>query len=212
METKHSHEEKEHKKEEVHMVNHRTKENNVNELFLKRWSPRALSGEHISKKELMMLLEAARWAPSAFNGQPWRFVYALKGTDSWNPIFETLADFNKAWVVNAGAVILVISKTKSDYDGSDFITHSFDTGAAWENIALQATELGLVAHGMTGFDFAKAKAAADIPDGYAIQAMIAIGKPGKKEDLPEMLRDKEVQSDRKPLSELAFDGKFVVTN
>ena len=191
-------------------INHRSKENDVNDIFLQRWSPRALSGEKITRKELFTLLEAARWAPSAFNGQPWRFVYAMKGTPEWHALFDTLGQFNKDWVKNAGALILVVSKNKSDHDGSDFKTHSFDTGAAWASLALQATFFGLVAHGLTGFDFAKAKEAAGIPDDYTIEAMVAVGKHGKKEDLPEMLRQRETQSDRKPLAEIVFEGKLVV--
>lgn len=190
----------------------RVKEHNVNNIFLKRWSPRALSGEAISKEELFTLLEAARWAPSAFNIQPWRFIYAFNGTKEWDQLFDTLIDFNKEWVKNAGALILLISKNKSDDEKYDSVTHSFDTGAAWQSIALQATLSGIVAHGMSGFDFAKAKAVANVPDGYSVEAMVAVGKKGKKKDLPKQLREREVFSDRKPLAEIAFEGKFAATN
>jgi len=162
----------------------------------------------INKEELMNLFEAAKWAPSSYNNQPWRFIYALKNTRSWNELFDLLVDFNKSWCKNASALVVVISKKTFDHNGEHSITHSFDTGAAWENIALQASINGLVSHGMQAFDYAKAKKILEIPENYNVEIMIAIGKPGKKEDLPKELQEREIPSGRKKINEIIFEGRF----
>jgi len=186
----------------------RKSEYKINEIFVNRWSPRAMSGEEINKEELMNLFEAAKWAPSSYNNQPWRFIYALKNTRSWNELFDLLVDFNKSWCKNASALVVVISKKTFDHNGEHSITHSFDTGAAWENIALQASINGLVSHGMQAFDYAKAKKILEIPENYNVEIMIAIGKPGKKEDLPKELQEREIPSGRKKINEIRFEGRF----
>lgn len=188
-------------------VNNRTTEYEIEDLFLKRHSPRAMSGKPVSKKELMTLFEAARWAPSASNIQPWRFIYAMRDTSEFETFFSLLVDFNKAWCVRAGALIVTISK-KTDDKGQSSVTHSFDTGSAWENLALQAQIMGLVAHGMAGFNYKSAKEKLGIPDDYNVEMMIAIGKPGKIENLPEYMRAGETPNDRKSLEGMVFEGKF----
>jgi nitroreductase len=155
----------------------------------------------------MTLFEAARWAPSASNIQPWKFIYTTKDMPEFVNFLSFLMDGNKIWCEKAGALVVLISKKTSD-KGTLSPKHSFDAGAAWENLALQATSMNLVAHGMAGiyFDLIKEKLA--IPDDYEVEIMIAIGKPGKIEDLPEPLRTRETPSDRKPLEEIVFEGKF----
>lgn len=180
----------------------------VNEIFPNRWSPRAMSGESIREDELFTLFEAARWAPSSFNNQPWRFIYAKRNTDSWTTIFDLMGEFNQSWTKEAAALMVVVSKNNFDHNGKLSKTHSFDTGAAWQNLALQASLMGLVAHGMEGFDYEKAKRELHIPDDYTVEAMIAIGKPGKKENLPAALQEREQPSDRKPVSSFIFEGTF----
>ena len=180
----------------------------INPIILNRWSPRSMSGEEITDEQLMALFEAARWAPSSYNNQPWRFIYAKRNTEHWNTIFNLMGDFNKSWTKNAAVLIVIISKNTFDHNNNPSITHSFDTGAAWENLALQAEDLGLVAHGMQGFDYDKAKKDLAMPEGYSVEAMVAIGKRGKKEDLPKELQDKEMPSQRKPLKEVVMEGKF----
>lgn len=175
----------------------------INPLIIGRWSPRAMSGENLSDEELMPLFEAARWAPSASNKQPWRFIYAKRETEHWDRFFDLLIDFNKLWAKNASVLALIISEKSSD-------THSFDAGAAWENLALEAASRGLVAHGMAGFDYEKAKDVLDIPDDFRVEAMIAIGKRAPKEVLPERMRKSEVPSPRKLLEEIVIEGKFRV--
>ena len=147
----------------------------IDKFFLDRWSPRAMSGEPISEQDLMILFEAARWAPSSFNNQPWRILYARRDTPHWQLFFDLLVDANKVWAKNASALLLFISKTTFDHDGSPSRTHSFDTGAAWENLALQGLLKGYVVHGMQGFDYERAKTALKVPEGFSVEAMIAVG-------------------------------------
>lgn len=189
-------------------INHRKVQFPVNKIFPTRWSPRALSGESITKEELFTLFEAARWAPSSRNEQPWRFVYARRDTDAWGKLFNLLGEFNQSWTKNAAALIVVVSKNNFDHNNKLSRTHSFDTGAAWQNLALQASLMGLVAHGMEGFEYDKAKKELHIPDDYTVEAMVAVGKPGKKDDLPAALQEREQPSDRKPVPSFIFEGTF----
>lgn len=177
-------------------------------LFLNRWSPRALSGQPLTDEELMPLFEAARWAPSSYNAQQRRFLYAKRDTRNWEKFFNLLVDQNKLWAQNAAVLVVVISRKFFEYNEEPSRTHVFDTGSAWENLALQASLNGLVAHGMQGFDYQKARIALDIPDKFEVCAMIAIGKPGSKEDLPEKLQQAEAPNDRKPLHEIVIEGPF----
>ena len=189
-------------------VNGRKTEYGINDIFLKRYSPRALSGETISKEELMTLFEAARWAPSSYNAQPWRFIYAMRDTPEFEKMFSLLVEFNQSWCKNASALVAVVSRKNFEHNNKPSATHSFDAGAAWENLALQATSMNLVAHGMEGFECAMAKEKLGVPDDYSVEMMFAIGKHGKIEDLPENLRADETPNDRKPLEEIIFEGKF----
>lgn len=180
----------------------------INDLIINRWSPRAMSGDMISSKELMPLFEAARWAPSAYNSQPWRFIYAFKGTDAWNKLFKTLVPFNQSWVHNGAVLVLVLSEKTFERNHKDAPTHSFDTGAACENFALQGAAQGLVVHCMSGFDYAAARKEFAIPESYAIEAMFCVGKPGSIDKLPKDMQTKEVPSSRKHVSEIAFENGF----
>ncbi len=189
------------------ILNNRNTNYPIDDVFLKRYSPRAMSGETISEEELMTLFDAARWAPSAFNIQPWRFIYAENGTEDFKKFISLLSDWNQVWCAKASVLIIVISKIRGD--GHEYNTHSSDTGAAWENLALQATDMDIIAHGMSGFDYERAKTELNIPDEYKVEMAIAVGKHGKIEDLPENMRAGETPNDRKPLSEIIFKGKFV---
>ncbi|MCG6533895.1 MAG: nitroreductase family protein [Syntrophales bacterium LBB04] len=180
----------------------------IDPIFLNRWSPRSMSGDEISRDLLFSLFEAARWAPSSNNNQPWRFLYARRNTDYWPIFFDLLTEQNKIWAKKAAVLIVVISKTTFDYNEKPARTHSFDVGAAWENLSLQGSLKALVVHGMQGFDYDTARRALNIPDVFQVEAMIAIGKPGKKEDLPESLQEREMPSPRKNLSEIVMEGNF----
>ncbi len=173
-----------------------------------RWSSRSLSGDPITHDTLMTLFEAARWAPSSYNNQPWRYIYAERESVAWSQFLSFLVDQNKVWAQNAAALIVVVSKDTFDFSGEPSRTHSFDAGASWENMAIQGVTMGLVVHGMGGFDYERVKKELTIPDGYTVEAMIAVGLPGIRRDLPKELQDMEQMSDRKLLSEIVFDGTF----
>jgi len=186
----------------------RNGEHGVDELFVDRWSPRALSGEALTEEELLKLFEAARWAPSSYNNQPWRILYARRDTEHWQTFLGLLVEGNRVWAKDAGALLLFVSKETFDFNGKPYPTHSFDTGAAWENIALQATMSGLVTHGMQGFDYERARTELNIPEGFRVEAMAAVGRPGDPATLPEQLREREAPSDRKPLEAITCEGPF----
>ncbi len=187
---------------------HRKSDHPINPLILNRWSPRAMSGEKISHEELMSLFEAARWAPSCYNIQPWRFLYAIRETSHWPKFFDLLVDFNKSWCDKAAVLGLVVSEKLFEKNKKPSPTHSLDAGAAWENLALEGASRSLVVHGMQGFDYQKAKSALKVPDEFEVLAMFAIGKRAPKESLSPELLAKEVPSSRKKVSEFAFEGGF----
>jgi nitroreductase len=176
--------------------------------FLDRWSPRAMSGEEIPREALMTMFEAARWAPSSSNLQPWRMLYALRSSPQWPTFLGLLSEGNRVWAHNAAALVLFVSKKINDRTGKPAVTHSFDTGAAWAYFSLQGSMLGLVVHGMQGFDYARAQTELDIPGNFAVEAMIAVGQPGPHDSLPPALREREQPNDRRKLSETICEGKW----
>jgi nitroreductase len=196
-------------------ANSRTADYPIDPLFLERWSPRAFTGEAIPERELLTLLEAARWAPSSYNSQPWRFLYARRDTEPWPRFLGLLNEYNQFWARNAAALVILVSKTMMLPRGADkevpSYTHSLDAGAAWANLALQATRSGWAAHGMAGFDVSRTAAELGVPMDYRVEAAIAIGRRGDKSLLPESLRAREEPSGRLPLSQLVCEGRFDAT-
>jgi len=190
------------------VINTRTVDFGCSDIFPARWSPRAMSGMSLSDAEINALFEAARWAPSCNNSQSWRFLYAKRGTKHWEGFSGLLKEGNRPWCANAGILIVIAAKKTFDPGPAVIPTFAFDTGAAWENLALQASLMGLVAHGMAGFDYAAAKNVLRVPDDYEVMAMVAVGKPGEKEDLPAYLIEREIPSGRKSVDEFAFEGGF----
>ena len=186
-------------------VNKRTAGYDIDDVFLNRYSPRAMSGKSVSKEEVLTLLEAARWAPSASNIQPWRFLYTTFMSRDFDLFLSFLLEGNRIWCKDAGAFIIGLSKKTVD-DGKANPWHSFDAGAAWENLALQGAKMGLVIHPMAGFDGKLIKEKLGIKDDYNIELMIAVGKPGKREHLPEYLQPREEPSGRKNLGDICFEG------
>jgi nitroreductase len=182
----------------------------IDPLFFERWSPRAFTDEAIPDEVLASCFEAARWAPSSMNAQPWRFIYSKRGSASWPTLLGLLNDFNRSWAQHAAALMVVAAKQTVTYNGQELPspTHAFDAGAAWMQFALEATTLGWHTHGMVGLDRDKARVELAIPGGYSIIAAIAVGRMGDKALLPPALQDREVVSTRVPISQFAFEGRF----
>lgn len=182
----------------------------VHDQFPGRWSPRAFTAEAMNEGEVLTLLEAARWAPSASNLQPWRFVWGLRGDAGFAAIADALVPFNRAWAEKAAALIVVASKTTVLRDAVPVAnpTHAFDTGAAWAQLALQAHLSGWAAHGMGGFDHARLAENVKVPEGHALHAVVAVGRQGNPFSLPEMLQAREHPSERLALSEVARHASF----
>jgi nitroreductase len=180
----------------------------ISEIFLNRWSPRAMTGEPITETQLMTLFEAARWAPSSYNNQPWRFLYAQRDSHYWDLYLNLLVDANRQWAKNAGVLVVTISRDTFEFTGKPSRTHTFDAGSAWENLALQGSIMKLAIHGMEGFDYVRAKSELQIPDGYTVEMMFAVGHQADKSVLPVELQEREKMNDRKPLSEIVIEGTW----
>jgi nitroreductase len=172
-------------------------------LFIDRWSPRAMTGEAVPREALMTILEAARWAPSSHNVQPWRFLYALRDDAHWQDFLSLPNERNRSWCSRAGALLVLVADTAPK-------THAFDTGCAWGYMALQASALGWSAHAMAGFDAQRARQLLNIPEAFAVQAMVAIGRQGVPDVLSDELRGREFPSPRRPVADSAMAGRFVV--
>lgn len=183
----------------------------VDPIFTNRWSPRAFDRSEIPDADLMTIFEAARWAPSAFNFQPWRFLYAKRESTDWERFLSLLVPFNQVWAQGASVLIYICSDTLIETKPGDpkpSHTHSFDAGAAWASLALQATMLGYHAHGMAGVEWDRVREELKVPERFRVDAACVIGRFGALELLDEKLRAREVPSDRKPLAEIAFEGDF----
>ena len=183
----------------------------VDPIFLRRWSPRAFDRSVIPDADLATIFEAARWAPSAFNYQPWRLLYAKREGADWDRFLSLLVPFNQSWAVNASVLIYLCSDTLMEMkpgQTSPSHTHSFDTGAAWASMALQATMLGYYAHGMAGVEWERVQAELKVPARIRVDAACVIGRVGSLDVLDAKLQAREVPSDRKPVADFAFAGDF----
>ncbi|MFV3334899.1 nitroreductase family protein [Pseudomonas sp. NY15437] len=193
-------------------ANPRVSEHPIDPQFINRWSPRAFNGEAIPQETLLSFIEAARWAPSSFNSQPWRFLFALRDTPNWQRYLNLLGEFNRSWAQHASALVVVLSKTTFAPPGSSeekpALWHSFDTGSAWGFLALQASLAGWHTHGMAGFDRELARTELKVPADHEIHAVIAIGKLGDKAILSESLQAREIPNTRRPLAEIVAEGDF----
>jgi nitroreductase len=189
---------------------HRDPDHEVAPLFVERWSPRAMSGEPVDESAYRALFEAARWAPSSYNSQGWRFLYAPRDGDHWDTYLDLLYEQNRAWAKDAAVLVAVASRTvREGREGTEpAATHSFDAGAAWQNLALEGARRDLVVHAMEGYDEEAAREALAVPEEFELEAMIAIGERGDTESLPEPLQEREVPSGRKPVDEIAVRGRF----
>lgn len=183
----------------------------VDPIFTQRWSPRAYDSSVIPDADLLTIFEAARWAPSAFNFQPWRFLYAKREGADWERFLSLLVPFNQAWAQNASVLIYICSDTLIETKPGEpqpSHTHSFDAGAAWASLALQASMLGYHAHGMAGVEWERVRTELKVPGRFRVEAACVIGRVGSADVLHESLRGREAPSDRKPVSDFAFAGDF----
>lgn len=184
----------------------------VDPLIGQRWSPRAFDGERrLEPSEVLSLLEAARWAPSCFNDQPWRFMVCNRADDEagWQKLLGCLTERNQLWASNAPLLLLATAVPNFGHNDKPNRWHQYDTGAASENICLQAAAQGLAAHQMGGFDADKARAAFGIPEAVDLMAVIAVGHPGAVDQLHEDFREGErAERSRKSLAEVFYRGEW----
>ena len=188
----------------------RSADHAIHPQFTARHSPRAFSAQTITDAQMLSLLEAARWAPSASNNQPWRAAYALRGDAGFDKIAATLAGFNAAWAPKAAGLIAWASRNVVTREGGDAPNAwaAFDAGAAWGYLALQAHAMGLITHAMGGFDAPALASALEMPVDYTLHAVIAVGHLGDAAELPEDLRAREVPNGRNGVEAWAARGKF----
>jgi nitroreductase len=182
----------------------------IHELIARRWSPRAFALRAVEPEKLRTLFEAARWAASSFNAQPWHFIVATKDDpENFKKVLDSFVEFNQNWAKNAPVVALSAAGLKMPHDGSTN-RHAFhDVGAAAATLALQATALGLQVHQMAGILPEKAREIFSIPPDYEAVAGFAIGYPGEPTSLPDPLRQREQAArERKPASSFVFTGKW----
>ncbi|ENH98093.1 nitroreductase [Gracilibacillus halophilus YIM-C55.5] len=185
----------------INVQDYRKADYAIDDMFLQRWSPRAFSDEEIDEETLMSVLEAARWAPSGSNKQPWHFVIARNQEDRER--FQSfIMDGNRVWCDKAPAYVLILSDREAG--GS----HAFDAGTAWGFLSLQAMKKGLITHAMGGFHKDQAREELGIPEKYDVHAVIAIGYQDEMEKLDEQLQEREKPSDRRKLADSLTEGTF----
>ncbi len=186
----------------------------IHDLLRRRWSPRAYDERGIEPEKIRSLFEAARWAPSSNNEQPWRFLVATRDQSSdYERLLACLLEGNRKWAYRAPVLILTVAALNFEDDGKPNRHALHDTGLATENLVLQATASGLVAHQMAGFDVEKARTACAIPPGFEPVAVIAVGYPGDPTVLPDYLRERELKSrERMPAREFVFSSRWGQTS
>jgi nitroreductase len=175
---------------------------------LARWSARSFADREVSPADLRKVFEAARWAASSYNEQPWRFIVGLRNSLTYKKIFSTLIGFNQGWAGAAPVLILGVAKTKFSHNGTDNGYALYDLGAASSYLTLQAAALGLTTHQMAGFDQAAARQAFEIPEDYALGAVIALGHQGEPSALPhpDLIAHEVAPRARKPLNEFVLSS------
>ncbi|MBN8832520.1 MAG: nitroreductase family protein [Sphingomonadales bacterium] len=186
----------------------RTTDTKLDPLFLRRWSPRAFDASDMPAEDLETILDAARFAPSSMNYQPWRLFYAVRGDANWERFLSWLLPSNRDWAQHSSVLIYIASDRYMGAPDKPSHSHSFDAGAAWAMLAMQAAMLGYHSHAMAGVDFKAAAEGLGVPESFRMEAAIALGKIGDKAALPEKLQAREVASDRKPRGEIAYPGDF----
>lgn len=190
----------------------------IEELLARRWSPRAFDRDRqVDSRTLVRLFEAARWAPSCFNEQPWRYLVfdRFQSEDDWGKALACLVESNQAWAAHAPVLLAAIADTMFSQTGKSNRWCHYDTGAASENLCLQATAMGLAAHQMGGFDATAVSTTFHIPERYEPIAMIAVGYAGDPQRLSERYRKSELaERMRRPVADFVFfnDWDNALTN
>ena len=182
----------------------------IEEFIKNRWSPMVFSEKKINRETILSLFEAARWAPSCFNEQPWSFIFAEKENhQAFNEMLECLSEPNRVWAQSANLLILTVAKLHFDHNGKANRHALYDTGAATMNLVLQATAMGLYVHQMAGFSIEKARERYQIPDSHQPVSAVAIGYIGDPASLPEKLRNRHNASrKRKSVSDFIHTGSW----
>jgi nitroreductase len=186
----------------------------VHDLIKERRSPLAYSERSVGREELRSLLEAARWAASSYNQQPWHFIVATKEDPrEYERLLGCIVPANALWAASAPVLMLSVAKLTYDSNGSPNRHALYDVGQATANLAIQATALGLALHQMGGFDMERAREEFQIPEGYEPVAAIAVGYPGDPASLPESLRARaSAPRTRRELGEFVFTGRWGKTS
>ncbi len=181
----------------------------IHELMRERWSPRAFGLQPVSEAELVSILEAGRWAPSCFNEQPWRFLVGIHPDPVWQKIFDSLDEFNRQWCSRVSALVVVCAKKTFSHNGKENFHGVYDCGQAAMSMVLQAHSLGWISHQMAGFSWQKIKEGFELSDDFHPTTVIALGKTGSDDYLPEDLRQSEEKVRvRKPLSEIVLASRL----
>jgi len=193
---------------EVNKLKHAPDVEGVLPAILERWSPRAFADHDVSTDDLKKVFEAARWAPSSNNEQPWRFIVGIRNSETYQKILASLVPFNQAWAHSAPVLILGVAKTTFSPKETPNNYAAHDLGAATVLITLEAVSLGLVTHQMAGFDQAKARETLGIPEGYAFGSVMALGYQGEPASLTNenQLTSEVAPRTRKPLSEIVLSA------
>ena len=189
---------------------HRRSDHPVDPLFIGRWSPRAFTGEAIDGQDLLTAFEAARWAPSSLNAQPWRFVFARRGQARFADFLDLLAERNRQWAHKAGALVFFLSDSQVAYKDKVMPSpsHAFDTGAAWANFAHQLHLLGYATRAIGGFDRARAPEVLGAPASFHVHAAVAVGRPAEAHTLPDTFREREGPAHAGPCRNLCSRTSF----
>lgn len=191
---------------ETHNLKQAPKIDGVMPAFFHRWSPRSFADREVSAETLAKVFEAARWAASSYNEQPWRFFVGMRGSSTWQKIFDSLGEWNQAWAKAAPVLMVNAAHTNFSHNGTPNRVALYDLGAAASYMTLQASVLGLAAHQMAGFDPEKVRRALRIPEDYIVGAAIALGYQGEPSALPneKFIQQEIAPRTRKPLSEIVL--------
>ena len=193
---------------ETNKLKHAPAVDGVLPILHQRWSPRSFANRDVAPADLAKVFEAARWAASSYNEQPWRYLVGTRGSEAYKKIFNSLGEFNQAWAKTAPVLILGTARTRFSHNNTPNRVALYDLGAASSYLTLQAAVLGLSTHQMAGFDADAARKAFEIPEVYEIGAVIALGYQGEPAALPneQFVAQEVAPRARKPLKEFVFSA------